>query len=160
MAATKIPFQTRYEYAGAIGNETGTEFDDVRGFYINSDGIKTLHKTGKTNRQEMINAHLDEVLIENVVAKSSLDPRLLEQVPGMSGDFTHMPKSLFEAQNMVLKIKDEFNSLPVEVRESFSNSVDRYIMEMGSEDWKKKLGLIKEIPEEIKTAAEETKVDE
>ena len=158
--ATKIPFQTRYEYAGAIGNETGTEFDDIRGFYINSDGIRTLHKTGKTNRQEMINAHLDEILIENVVAKSSLDPRLLEQVPGMSGDFTHMPKSLFEAQNMVLKIKDEFNSLPVNVRESFSNSVDRYIMEMGTEEWKRKCGLITEIQEEIKNVVEEAKVNE
>ena len=50
-------------------------------------------------------------------------------------DATTMPKSLMEAQNLVLRMKDEFNKMPAEVKEKFNNSADRYVELMGTQEF-------------------------
>ena len=44
-----------------------------------------------------------------------------------------------EAQNIVIKAKQEFYTLPLEVRKEFDNSPEMYVSEMGTETFNKKM---------------------
>ena len=59
------------------------------------------------------------------------------------------PKTLAEAQNIMIKIRNEFEGLSVEERSKFDFSVEKYISEYGTENWAKSLGLVKEEATEI-----------
>lgn len=155
--AEKIPFQSIYNYKEGNPNETGTEFDNT--YHVErKDGRAQLIKDGKTNRYEKIQSFKEECLIENILAKATVDPTILNAHTGQYGDFTKMPKTLMEAQNMTLRINQEFMKLPAEVRAKFGNSLDNYINEYGKKEWGLKLGILKEKqPEEEKKIEEDKK---
>lgn len=155
--AEKIPFQTRYIFKEGEANETGTEYDPT--YHIErKDGRAQLVKDGQTNRYEKIQSYKEECMIENILAKATVDPTILNQRKGMYGDFTKMPKTLMEAQNMTLRINAEFMKLPADVRSKFGNSLDNYINSYGSTEWAKNLGIFKEVKEDKGTEIkEETK---
>ena len=54
-------------------------------------------------------------------------------------DEDDFPKNLMEAQNVVIKAKQEFDNFPTELKEKFNNSAEQYISEMGTEDFNKKM---------------------
>lgn len=54
-------------------------------------------------------------------------------------DADDFPKSLMEAQNIVVKAKYEFEKMPKEVRELFHNSPEEYVSMMGTQDFIDKL---------------------
>ena len=59
-------------------------------------------------------------------------------------DTTDMPKNLQEAQNAIIRLKNEFDSLPIDTRREFNFSPEQYINEYGTEKWQKTMGLYKE----------------
>lgn len=69
-----------------------------------------------------------------------MDPSVLNQRIGQYGDFTQMPKTLAEFQQMALDMEHAFNELPLDVRKQFDNSVDKFIHDAGSKEWFDKLG--------------------
>ena len=44
-----------------------------------------------------------------------------------------------EAHNIVIKAKQDFYTLPLEVRKEFDNSPEMYVSEMGTESFEKKM---------------------
>lgn len=44
-----------------------------------------------------------------------------------------------EAQNLVIRLKDEFYNMPLEVRKEFGNDPEIYVSEMGTETFKEKM---------------------
>lgn len=68
------------------------------------------------------------------------------------------------AQNLMLKMRSEFEKMPTEVKEIFHNSADKYIEEMGTEEFNKKMApyneKIAKIAEEENHAAYLKKVKE
>lgn len=140
---------------------TGTKCDKTYEMIINEDGQKKLKQKGFTNRYEKIQSHAEECKIENILARATIDPSVLNARKGQYIDTIDMPKSLAEAQMLMQKVENEFNSLPVEVRKEFNNSAEEYIATYGGEKWAKKLGLVKEAKEENATEKkEEVKKDE
>lgn len=112
-------------------------------FVYDDDGRKVLRHTGDTNLYERIQSHRDECLIENIVKKSVINPDILNQVEGQYYDATEMPNTLLDAQRIVLQKTNEFNSLPADIRKKFDFSVDKYIVEFGTQEFLDKLGYKK-----------------
>ena len=54
-------------------------------------------------------------------------------------DATTMPKNLMEANNLMLRMRSEFEKMPMEVKEIFNNSADKYIELMGTEEFNEKM---------------------
>lgn len=103
-------------------------------------GKKHLVKSGETNIYEMIQEDLEDSKIENILQRVALgDLKALEQRETLYVDATNMPKTLMEAQNVVLKAKQEFEKLPLEVRKEFDNSAEKYISEMGTKEFTEKM---------------------
>lgn len=135
MAKESIMFFTRFNHAVSGNAPTGDKFDKTYEMQFDKTGHKILKESGKTNRYEKIQCHKDETLIENILKRATLDPSVLEQRIGQYGDFSKMPKSLAEFQNMAIGLEATFKSLPSDVRAKFDNSVDKFIHDAGSKEW-------------------------
>lgn len=67
------------------------------------------------------------------------DLSVLKQAKLTYADADDFPKTLMEAQNIVIKAKGEFDKFPEEVKKLFNNSPEQYVSEMGSDDFIKKM---------------------
>lgn len=103
-------------------------------------GKKHLVKSGETDVYAMIQEDLEDTKIENILQRAAMgDLKALNQRETLYVDATNMPKTLMEAQNVVLKAKQEFDKLPLEVRKEFDNSAEKYISEMGTKEFTEKM---------------------
>ena len=112
---------------------------------IDKRGHKSLHKIGEHDIWEEIQSYKEECSIDNILARAAAgDPNALNQRKGFYADITDSPKTLAEAQNNILKLKQGFEKLPSEIREKFDNSKEKFVMEFGSQSWIDKMGFTKE----------------
>lgn len=152
-----IPFRTRGKIL-QTHTPVGSKFHNDYEIQISENGHKVLVKIGEHNEYEKIQEHLEETLIENILQRAELgDPLALEARKGSYLDTTQMPKTLAEAQNKILAIKQEFEQLPVNIRKEFDFSPEKYIQEYGSNGWAKAMGFIKEEPKKEEPKKEEPK---
>lgn len=116
--------------------ETGRPFHTEYEIHIDEHGHKTLHSTGETNLYAKIQESLESTLIENILDRVRLgDKEALERVQGKYIDMDKLPKSLMDAQNKIIEIKNEFYKLPVEMRSKFDNSPEKYVQMFGTQEW-------------------------
>lgn len=117
---------------------------------INKKGKLSLVKTGQTNIDELIQQDLESTKIENILHAVAMgDLNALKQREGTYVDATTLPHSLMEAQNLVIRLKDEFYDLPLEVRKLFDNSPEQYVSEMGTNTYLEKMAPYNEKIEAI-----------
>lgn len=135
MAKTAIDFYTRSNLPVGDGCPTGSKFDTTYEMKIDAHGHKVLKASGKTDRYAKIQSHAEECDIEVILKKATLDPNVLNQRLGQYGDFTDAPKTLAEAQQMMIDLENAFKDLPLDVREKFDFSVEKFIHDAGSKAW-------------------------
>lgn len=140
-----------------IPNNPGNEIEPIFELKVNDKGERELVKVGETNIREKIQQYKDECDIGQILARAAIDPTVLNQREVFYADVTEMPKSLAEAQNMIVTIKKEFDTMPPEERAKFDYSVEKYIAEFGSKEWAEKVGATQE---ETKIIKEEVKATE
>lgn len=162
MAATKTEpkFFSRFYRPSTVPVPTGTEFDKTYNVFVDEKGKRKLRCTGETNRDAKIQAHKDECLVENILAKATLDPSILNKTSGLYFDTTTLPKTLAEAQNAIIQIQGEFDKLDAETKLKFDNSVEKYVIQYGTLPWAEALGRVKKDTQNLseeKTVEEEVK---
>ena len=117
------------------------------------DGKKELVKTGETNVYERIQEDLEGTKIENILHAAMMgDLSVLNQRETIYADATTMPKNLMEAQNLVVKMKYEFEQMPLEVRKQFDYSAEKYVDEMGTDAFMEKMAPYNKRLQEIQEA--------
>lgn len=115
---------------------SGTHFIKTYQEELNKNGELTLVENGYHNVYEEIQLDLESCKIENILHQVAMgDLAALQQREATYVDATTMPKSLQEAQNLVIRMKDEFYKMPIEVRKEFDNSPDKYVTLMGTEEF-------------------------
>ena len=117
-----------------------------------------IHLTpcGSESISEKINSEKGYTDINYIVSRLQVGDSSMLRDGGMYGDFTEAPKSLAEALQIRMDAEKAFYELPKETRALFNNNLNQWIIDAGTEDWCKKMNIIKE-PEDIK---EEVVVDE
>lgn len=99
-----------------------------------------LVKSGETNVYEMIQKDADECNIERILQRAAMgDLSALQQRDATYVDATTLPKNLMEAQNLQIRLQDEFYKMPIEVRRQFNNSPEQYVNEMGTPEFMEKM---------------------
>lgn len=117
----------------------GTQFINTYQEVIKG-GRKTLEKTGQHNVYEEIQLDAESCKIENILHAVAMgDLNALHQRDASYVDATTMPKTLMEAENLTIKMKDEFYKMPLEVRRLFDNSPEAYVSEMGTQEFMEKM---------------------
>ena len=128
---------------------------------ITKAGRKGLVKTGETNVYARIQEDHEQTKIENILHSLAMgDLSVLKQADATYMDTTNMPKTLMEYQNLGLKAKQEFEKMPVEVKELFHNSAEEYVSLMGTDAFLEKMAPYNKKIEEIKKAGSVKKYEE
>lgn len=105
-------------------------------------GHKTLVPDGKTNLYARIQEAAESCDINRIVARAlEGDTEALNRVAGTYMDCTNMPSTLADMHQIIMDAHNEFDSLPLEIREKFGQDVNAYINEYGSRSWAEKLGI-------------------
>lgn len=104
------------------------------------EGREKLECTGKTNIYDMIQADLEESKIENIIKRVMLgDLSVLRQSEPQYIDASTIPNNMMEVQNIIVRLKQEFQDMPTEVKELFHNSPEEYVNEMGTKQFLDKM---------------------
>lgn len=135
-----MKFYNRSEKPPVTATPAGEKEEDTYEMSIDVHGHKKLEKSGKTNVYDLIQESLEETKIENIIRRAlGGDEGALATMHGVYIDVTDAPKSLAEMQQAVITATQEFEKLPVEIREKFNHSALQYVAEFGTEEWAKKL---------------------
>lgn len=135
MVKTKFDEHKRY-HCSAGSRYENTYQEEIE----KKSGKKHLVITGKTCVYDMIQEDLEASKIENIIHKLAMgDYSVLKEAKLTYADADDFPKSLMEAQNIVVKAKTEFDKFPTEVKKLFNNSPEAYVSEMGTDEFIKKM---------------------
>lgn len=123
-------------------------------------GNKSLVQDEEIDRDAEIQSYLEETKIENIINRAAFDPSIAQKLCSQLNDaepqdFTNMPSTLAEAQNLMIQAEQTWDKLPREIKQKFDNDVDKFIANFGTVEWANALGLIQE-----PVVDEKTKVDE
>lgn len=128
---------------------------------IGKDGKRKLIKDRAVNIYEKIQASKDQCEIENILRRATEgDQNVLNIVNGQYMDITGAPSSLAEAQQFVIRAKNEFEQLPKDIRAKFENNAEIYVAEFGSDTWADKTGLKAKWAEQENAARLDAEFDE
>lgn len=135
MLRTKLDEHKRYHCSA------GTRYEKLYQEEINKkSGRKELVVIGKECLYDKIQADLEQSKIENIIHKLAMgDLSVLKEAKLTYVDADDFPKTLMDAQNIVVKAKAEFNKFPEEVKKMFNNSPEQYVSEMGTDTFVKKM---------------------
>lgn len=143
------------ETATANPTEAG---ESVRRTYLweyNEKGEKVLRLDQTIDQQAEIDSYLEETKIENIIRRASIDPNIAERIaPNLGGgiqDFTEMPHTLAEMQNIQIRAEQIWEEVPKEIKLKFDNDVDKFIASFGTVEWAKNLGIYEKKKDEAET---------
>ena len=113
-------------------------------------GNKSLVQDEEIDRDAEIQSYLEETKIENIINRAAFDPSVVQKLGTQLNDeepqdFTSMPSTLAEAQNMMIQAENTWNKLPREIKQKFDNDVDKFIAKFGTTEWADALGLIQDL---------------
>ena len=128
-------------------------------------GNKTLVQDEEIDRDAEIQSYLEETKIENIINRAAFDPSIVTKLGAKLNDeepqdFTTMPSTLAEAQNMMIEAENTWNKLPREIKQKFDNDVDKFIARFGTADWMEALGLNQKPGVDEKPVDDEKPVEE
>lgn len=139
----------------------GDKLQETYEMTIDENGHKTLKLSPiKENIYEKIQESLEETKIENIIARAvGGDATALAVTQGQYFDATGAPTSLAEAQQMIIGLTEEFFRLPLEIREKFDHSPEKFVHEYGSQEWAEAINGTGE-PKPVNIKEEEIKANE
>lgn len=152
-----MKFYSRLNPAPVIEAPAGSKEATTYQTQIDENGHKVTVPIGKTNIYDRIQSSLEETKIENIIKRfTEGDISAFRQGEPLYADMTEAPKTLMEAQNMIIRITDEFNNLPVDVRAKFDHSPEKYVAMYGGEQWAQAVGyeIKKAVTDKISNAGE------
>lgn len=125
--------------------------ENIRRTYLwerNEKGEKILKLDQIIDQQAEIDSYLEETKLENIIRRASIDPNIAARIaPELGGgiqDFTEMPHTLAELQNIMIRAEQIWDEVPKEIKLKFENNVDKFISSFGTEEWAKNLGIYQE----------------
>lgn len=102
-----------------------------------SYGIEQVGMVDTWNQIQACRASTDMSLILSRYMAG--DTSALSRAQGFYGDISEMPENMHEALSVMLRAQQDFDALPLEVRERFGMDVYRYISELGTPGFADKL---------------------
>lgn len=153
-----MKFYTGYDRPKTKAAPSGEKYEKTYEMKIDENGHKSLMQSEIMEPvYEKIQESLEETKIENIVRRAlGGDEQALYTVAGSYFDATNAPRSLAEAQQLIIDATEEFYKLPLDVREKFDHSAEVFVHEYGSEEWLQKMNRPQPETEGTKTQGEVT----
>lgn len=98
------------------------------------NGDARFIRNGIDDIYNFIQSFKDECSIEYIIQNFTKDPRLLSARDGLYLDVSEMPDNFLDAYQLVTKLTNEFNALPVEERREFGFDPLEYIKDLDNKN--------------------------
>lgn len=157
-----MKFRTRNDKKNGFPSPSGSRIRVIYGERIDSNGRRYLYEKGTEDIYEKIQENKDSCDINKIVQRALLgDTSVINRYTPSFIDATGMPTSLAEAQNSIIRITEEFFTLPLEIRKKFDNSPEKFINSWGSPEFREifEIKPIKESPDNLKVEKENLKLE-
>lgn len=139
-------------------SEPGSMIEKTYEGYYDLDGVLQLKETGEHNIYLDTQADRDACDVNILVAKYMAgDETALNKVKGYYADISNLPTNIHDAYNLIKRAERDFEALPVEVKERFDNTFEKFLFTAGDPEWYQKTGIeqpIKTDENEVKDNAE------
>lgn len=143
MSSPVVRFKTKYDDHARVHCHPGSREVDVLTPRFDAKGNYTLVKAGVKNLYAEIQSHKDSCDIHLIMERfASGEQDILSKVQGFYADFADMPSTYQEILNAVIAGESTFNSLPVEIKDKFGHSFQRWLIEMEQPDFAEKMGFV------------------
>lgn len=128
-----MAFRTKYDRQRVISN-TGDPYINTYKNSLDDNGDVILVRSGKDNVYQKIQAERDSCDLKSILARLSADEIKKFDISngGMFGDFTQAPKTVREMRERMIEADNFFKTLPLEIREEFGYSSDRFFTSIGT----------------------------
>lgn len=128
-------FRTQYDrlqFRSEIGSREAPTYRAA----VDSDGKIDLIQDGIVNVYDEIQSHRDSCDIELMIKRfENGDVTALNRGNPVFLDTVDMPKTFAEVYNVVIQAKNDFQNLPLEVRNAFDHSPEKYFSMIGTEEF-------------------------
>lgn len=146
----------RLEHSKKFVSSPGSRFKEEFHGVVQEDGTIELVSDGFIDWYKEIQADAVGCSVPEIVARAIQgDNTAWRKDSGFYGDVVDMPKTLAEVLNVVNDGRRQFDTLPLDIREKFDYSFEKWFATLGQESWIKNMGMIKEEP--VQAPAEEVK---
>lgn len=144
-----MSFRTRYQRVRTFSN-AGSPYIDTYKQSVDDNGEVILVKSGHDNVYNQIQAERDSCELKQILNRLSKDEWSKYDISkgGLFGDFTKVPKSIKEMRERMLEAENAFMSLPVELREKFDHSTDKFFSSIGTDYYNTVMGSYFKQPSE------------
>lgn len=139
----KAKFRTAYDhttedYVTPSGTKEVVEHREE----IDKNGKRHLIKDRVIPWYDKIQASAESCEIQTILRRASEgDFNALNAVQGNYIDITGAPASLAEAQQFVIRAKQEFEKLPKDIKAKFDNNAEIYVAQYGTDSWTDAMGI-------------------
>lgn len=128
---------------------------------MDSKGRRTLVKDKVVDIYNLIQANREECEIERIIQRAvEGDYNALNQAVGVYTDITGAPRSVAEAQQWIIGIKEKWDELPADIKNKFENNVEIYTAQFGTKEWADKVGYTEALEKEEAVRAKKIRMDE
>lgn len=104
-------------------------------------GHAYLVKDGETDIYEIIQSHKEECDINVLLARYAAGDMAVIHPGAVYADISNIPDNIVEMMNIINANREKFDALPVEIKELFGNSYERWAASAGTEEWLSKMGI-------------------
>lgn len=158
----KVKFRSKYDKGECKFKAPTGSFTELRHrAQMDSEGRRTLVKDKVVDIYNLIQANREECEIERIIQRAvEGDYNALNQAVGVYTDITGAPRSVAEAQQWIIGIKEKWDELPAEIKNKFENNVEIYTAQFGTKEWADKVGYTEALEKEEAVRAKKIRMDE
>lgn len=140
MAKIYTPYgEKRPAAATCPGNRMEPHFIEL----YDQHGHPYLEQDGETDTYAKIQSFKEECDIHYLLARYAAGDSSMIHSEAVYMDVTQLPGSMAEMMNYMIRQKERFYELPLEIREKFGHSFEAWAAQAGTDDWIKKMGIVK-----------------
>lgn len=121
-------FHSRSNYPDTIPAPSGERKRAKLTRGVDSDGNRTLVISGYDDLVEFVNLAAEGVTIQDLMKRAERGEDTLHPDAVQSYvDLSNAPKSLLDAEMSVINARNEFEKLPLEVRQAYDNNLSKWL---------------------------------
>lgn len=138
----KIKFRILHEKHERFYAPTGEKTEIRHEPEIGKDGRRVLKPTRTVEIYNLIQEGREQTEIQYIMKRAMEgDANVLNIMNGVYADISDAPKSLAEAQQLIINAKREFENLPIEIKRKFNMNPEEYVAQVGTENWLDAMGI-------------------
>lgn len=140
----------------ALPNNPGNRFEPEYKERYDERGNAYLEKVSEVDTYEKIQSYRDECDVMAILSRYAAGDESVLSKPSWYIDTTKLPSTYTEYMNMMNEKREQFNQMPLAIRQQFGMNFETWMATAGEPEWLNKMGF-KPVEEKQTKVKEEEK---